>query len=306
MRYKINNRAVSLLIVLAIYIIAFFAGLLVFKLSGDMHVLVSTFLADIVATIIVWGFGILFLNSSVYDPYWSIAPVVIIPFWIMIKGASLSVADILFISVIAIWGIRLTLNWIMRWRGLQQQDWRYTMLKERSPRLWFLTNLFGINLMPTIIVFVALIPAYFSTGQAVSLKFPIIFGFIICVGAILIQGISDRQMDLFKKKSSNKDQYIDKGLWRYSRHPNYLGEVSFWWGIWLMQMGFTPKIWVTVSGPILMTLLFVFISIPMMEKHILASKPSYSRYQKQVSVLKFLPRKKIRDHLIESKLKKRS
>ncbi|MCJ7472471.1 MAG: DUF1295 domain-containing protein [Actinobacteria bacterium] len=294
MRYKIKNRSISLLIVLAIYIIAFFAGLLVFKLSSDLHVLISTFLADIVATIIVWGFGILFLNSSTYDPYWSIVPVIIVPFWIMTNGVSLSVTDILFISVIAIWGVRLTLNWIMRWRGLQQQDWRYTMLKEKSPRLWFLTNLFGINLMPTIIVFIALIPVYFGIGQAGSLKFPTIFGFIICIGAILIQGISDKQMDLFKKESSNKDKYIDRGLWRYSRHPNYLGEVSFWWGIWLMQMGTTPKIWITVSGPILMTLLFVFISVPMMEKHILVSKPSYIRYQKQVSMLKFLPRKRIR------------
>ena len=293
MRYKIKNRAVSLLIVLAIYIIAFSAGLLVFKLSGDMHVLVSTFLADIVATIIVWGFGILFLNSSVYDPYWSIAPVVIITFWIVIKGASLYVTDILLISAVAIWGIRLTLNWIMRWKGLQQQDWRYTMLKKRSPRLWFLTNLFGINIMPTIIVFIALIPAYFGIGQAGSLKFPTIFGFIICVGAVLIQTISDKQMDLFKKDNSKKDQYIDRGLWRNSRHPNYLGEVSFWWGIWLMQMGLSPKIWVTVAGPVLMTLLFIFISIPMMEKHILASKPSYIHYQKQVSILKFLPRKRI-------------
>lgn len=292
MRFQINNRVVSLLIVLAICIIAFFAGLLVFKLTSGMHILVSTFLADIAATMIVWGFGILFLNSSVYDPYWSIAPVIIVPFWIMIEGTSLSITDILFILVITIWGIRLTLNWIMRWRGLQQQDWRYTMLKERSPRLWFFTNLFGINVMPTVIVFVALIPAYFSIGQTGSLKFPTIFGFIICIGAILIQWISDRQMDLFKKDRSNKDQYIDKGLWRYSRHPNYLGEVSFWWGIWLMQMGLIPKMWITVAGPILMTLLFIFISIPMMEKHILDSKPSYSRYQKQVSVLKFLPRKR--------------
>jgi len=65
------------------------------------------------------------------------------------------------------------------------------------------------------------------------------------VGAILIQAISDRQMDLFKKGSSSKDQYIDRGLWRYSRHPNYLGEVSLWWGIWLMQMGIMPEMWAT-------------------------------------------------------------
>ena len=282
----------SFLIVLAVYILAFFVGLLVFKLSSNMHVLVSTFLADIAATLVVWGFGILFKNSSIYDPYWSLAPVIILPCWIIIKRISFSITDILFLVAIVVWGIRLTLNWASRWKGLPHQDWRYAMLKERSPRLWFFTNLIGINLMPTVIVFIALIPAYFGIGQGKGVNILTILGFAICIGAILIESIADRQMDLFRKDKSHKNQYIDQGLWRYSRHPNYFGEVSFWWGIWLMQMGTAPQIWSTVIGPILATLLFIFISIPMMEKHILATKPTYSRYQKQVSMLKPMFRKK--------------
>jgi len=290
--FRIKNRTISFLIILVIYILAFFVGLLVFKLSSDLHVLVSTFLADIAATLVVWGFGILFANSSIYDPYWSVAPLIILPCWIIIKEFSFSVIDILFMVAIIIWGMRLTINWAIRWKGLHHQDWRYTMLKEKSPRLWFFTNLFGINLMPTVIVFIALTPIYFGIGQEGPLKFYIGIWFIICMGAVLVQTISDRQMDLFRKNKSNKNQYIDQGLWRYSRHPNYLGEISFWWGIWLMQMGVAPQIWATVAGPILITLLFIFVSIPMMEKHILASKPAYSRYQKQVSVLKLMPRKR--------------
>jgi len=291
-RFRIKNRMTSYLIVLAVYILAFSAGLLIFKLSSDMHVLISTLLADIAATLVVWGFGILFANSSIYDPYWSVAPLIILLSWIIIKGVSFSVIDILFMIAIAIWGIRLTLNWAIRWKGLQHQDWRYTMLKEKSPRLWFFTNLFGINLMPTVIVFIALTPVYFGIGQERPLNFYIGIWFAICMGAVLVQTISDRQMDLFRKNRSNKNQYIDQGLWRYSRHPNYLGEISFWWGIWLMQIGIVTQKWATVIGPILITLLFIFVSIPMMEKHILASKPAYSRYQKQVSILKLMPRKR--------------
>jgi len=166
------------------------------------------------------------------------------------------------------------------------------MLKKKSPRLWFFTNLMGINLMPTVIVFIALIPAYFGIGQERPLNFFTGIWFAVCMGAVLVQTISDRQMDLFKKDRSNKNKYIDQGIWRYSRHPNYLGEISFWWGIWLMQIGTAPQIWATVTGPILVTLLFIFVSIPMMEKHILTSIPIYSRYQKQVSVLKPMPRKR--------------
>jgi len=292
-RFRIRNRTISFLIVLAIYIFAFAIGLLVLKLSSGMNMLISTLLADVAATLVVWVFGMLFVNSSVYDPYWSVAPLAILSIWIISKEISYSVTDILFIIAITIWGIRLTVNWATRWKGLQHQDWRYTILKEKSPRLWFFTNLFGINLMPTVTVFIALTPVYFGIGQEKPLSIITGFGFAICIYAVLIQTISDIQMDLFRKNSSNKNKYIDQGLWKYSRHPNYLGEISFWWGIWLMQMGAAPKTWATVAGSVLVTLLFIFVSIPMMEKHILASKPAYANYQKQVSVLKFILRKRI-------------
>lgn len=288
---NIKNKTMSLIIVFSIYIFACFIGFLVFNFFSGMHLILSTLLADIAATIIVWVFGIIFKNSSTYDPYWSIIPLVIIMIWI-IKGTSVSVTAILFIAAIFIWGTRLTINWIIRWKGFSQQDWRYTMLKNRYPRLWFITNLMGINMMPTLIVFAALIPVYFGIGQDRSINAFIVIGFTVCIGAVLIQAISDRQMELFRRDSSNKGHYIDRGLWRYSRHPNYLGEISFWWGLWVMQIGALPGLWVTITGPILMTLLFVFVSIPMMEKYIIETRPGYSEYQKKVSVLKLLPRKR--------------
>jgi len=291
-KLRIKNRTASLLIVLAIYILAIFSGLLVIRLTPDMHPLVSMFLADVAATIIVWGFGVFFGNSSVYDPYWSIAPLVILPYWIMIKADSISAVEILFLAAVFIWGIRLTLNWIIRWKGLQHQDWRYSMLKEKSPRLWFFTNLVGINLVPTIVVFTALIPAYYGIGQEKPLNIYTCIWFVFCIGSVLIEYIADRQIGQFKKDSDDKGKHIDRGLWRYSRHPNYLGEISFWWGIWLMQVGVSTQPWATVTGPILLSLLFIFISIPMMEKHVLASAPSYRNYMETVSVLTFMPRKK--------------
>ena len=287
MQIRVKSRIISFLLILAIYALAFFIGLFVFNLFNNMHVLVSFFLADIAATLVVWGFGILFANSSVYDPYWSVAPIVILAFWMTTRGISFTITDILFLVAIIVWAVRLTLNWAIRWKGLNHQDWRYVMLKEKSPRLWFLTNLIGINVMPTIIVFLALIPAYFGIGPEGTVNNLTAIGFAICIGSVLIQSFADKQMDFFRKNNSFKNQCIDKGLWRYSRHPNYFGEVSFWWGIWLMQMGVIPQIWVTVIGPAVMTLLFLFISIPMMEKYILTSKSSYSSYQKQVSM--FIP-----------------
>jgi steroid 5-alpha reductase family enzyme len=170
----------------------------------------------------------------------------------------------------------------LRWKGLKHEDWRYLMLKVKSPRTWFLTNLVGINLMPTAIVFLALIPLYYSIGYGGGINYLIITGFIVSAAAVIVQTISDAQMDLFRKSDTGN---IDKGLWRHSRHPNYFGEVMFWWGLWIMQMGINPQKWITVTGPVVMVFLFVFISIPMMERHIIESKPDYLKYKQQVSML---------------------
>ena len=284
---KIKTRLVSFIIVLAVYIFSFFISFLVFNLFNNIHILLASLLADIAATLVVWVFGIIFGNSSLYDPYWSVAPLIIIPFWILSAGIAFSIFEILLFTAIFLWSIRLTFNWAKRWKGLAHQDWRYIKLKKDNPRLWFLTNLIGINLMPTLIVFIALLPAYFGIVSKGSLNILTMLGFTISIASVFIQAVSDFQMDLFKKNKPFSNEFIDRGLWRYCRHPNYFAEVLFWWGIWVLQMGINPKIWMTIIGPIVVTILFIFISIPMMEKHILSSKPSYSVYQRQVAMFIF-------------------
>jgi len=261
------------------------AAFLVFNLFKELGLIYSTFLADIAATLVVWLTGVLFNNSSIYDPYWSVAPIAILISWIAILDQPFKITHLLFLLAIIIWGTRLTLNWAIRWRGLSHQDWRYTQLKESSVKLWFFTNLLGIHIMPTIVVYLALVPAYFALSHTGPVSNLTTIGFILCLAAILIQAVSDRQMNLFKADSKKVKKYIDRGLWRYSRHPNYFGEVSFWWGIWVMQTGTSSFNWITVVGPAVMSLLFMFISIPLMERHILETRPGYIAYQRQVSMI---------------------
>ncbi len=284
---KIKSRPVSFIIVLAIYVFSFYIGFLVFNLFDNIHMLLSYLLADMVSTLVVWIFGVIFNNSSLYDPYWSAAPLIIVPLWIFTSKTPFSIFNILLLTAIFLWGVRLTFNWAKRWRGFSHEDWRYVKLKNDNPGLWFLTNLIGINLMPTLIVFMALLPAYFGIVSVGPLSILSVSGFTICIISVFIQAASDFQMDLFKKNKPLSGEVINRGLWRYSRHPNYFAEVLFWWGIWIMQIGINPKIWITVIGPVIVTILFIFISIPMMEKHILSSKPSYSVYRRQVSMFLF-------------------
>ena len=105
-RTEIKSRTVSFLIILVIYIAAAAAGFLVYYFTSGMPLLISTLLADIAATIVVWLFGIFLKNSSVYDPYWSVAPVFIIIFWIVALDISINATHILFMIAIFAWGIR--------------------------------------------------------------------------------------------------------------------------------------------------------------------------------------------------------
>ena len=277
----------SFFIVAAVYIAAFFCGLLIF-FSLKNYPLPAFFLADVAATVVVWFSGIILNNTSLYDPYWSVAPLVLVAGFIVQSGM-FEAAMIIYAVILAVWGVRLTANWAAGWNGLRHVDWRYRMLRQQNPKLWPITNFFGINMMPTLVVFAAMLPVFF-VSQFHSAANPITFiGAALCIAAICIQALSDAQMRRFRKASKDTGANMVYGLWRYSRHPNYLGEISFWWGVWLIQLSVLPALWWTVFAPFLITLLFVFISIPMMEKKLLSTKNGYADYQTRTSMLLLLP-----------------
>ena len=183
------------------------------------------------------------------------------------------------------WGVRLTYNWMKGWHGFNEVDWRYLMIRDKAPKLYFLTNFLAIQLFPTLIVFAQLMVGI--KILTLNPKFNLVFtiGFLLVILATLIQYVSDEQMRKFRKAHIGEKKCIDEGLWRLSRHPNYFGEVTVWWGLYVMLFGLTYQIDLYILAPLSMTLLFVFISIPMMEKKILKTRPEYKLYQEQVSML---------------------
>ncbi|MGE5493747.1 MAG: DUF1295 domain-containing protein [Burkholderiales bacterium] len=286
------SKTASLIVVAIVYIISFAAGVVVFNLlSGAWDTLLSFLAADAVATIVVWFAGVIFNNASMYDPYWSVAPIVLVIAFIIL-ARNISAVSLLYLLLFLFWGVRLTLNWITGWRGMRHQDWRYTMLRDRNPKLWFLTNFFGINMLPTLFVFAGMIPAYYAIMNASGINVITVLGAAVCAAAVVLEIVSDAQLRAFKRAEKNSGLNMDSGLWRYSRHPNYLGEVSFWWGVFIMQVSVIPGIVWTVFAPVAITLLFVFISIPMMEKRLIETKQGYAEYKKATSMLMLLPKRR--------------
>ena len=253
------------------------------------HPLVLMLIADVIATLIVYVFSLLYKNSSLYDPYWSVIPPVIALFWAWQFNVAESVPVLLMLIGISVWAVRLTFNWLRGWHGLSHQDWRYVMLREKNPSLYWLTNFGGIHMFPTLIVFAGMLPVYYFIQAYANtegeLMMPVVvLGFLLTIVAALIELIADEQMRSFKKRAL-PGQFIDEGLWHYSRHPNYFGEILFWFGLWVMLMGIAPQYWWTGAGWLAMATMFVFASIPMMKEKNLKSKPGYAQYVAKVSML---------------------
>ena len=271
----------SLFVVFLCYAIALIFSC-IFIISYKNNNLIYTLLyADIIATIIIYIASCIFKNSSIYDPYWSVIPPFLLLFWIL-QLDTINIVNIVFLSFsVLFWAVRLTYNWIRGWEGLNQEDWRYIDLRNKTGKFYQLVNFLGIHLFPTIIVFVCCLPFKY-TLEINNTSINIILGFIICFIGVLYEIISDQQ--LYKFKKDNPNSIINSGLWKYSRHPNYYGEILFWWGLFIYGVTFNNYM-PLIIWPISMTLMFLYISIPWIENKILLTRSEYKEYQSKVNIL---------------------
>ena len=273
------TKACSVALIAVIYIIAGFAGWLLFDwlTMQAMPDIWALLLADVLATVVVWGFGLLYENVSVYDPYWSVFPPVVYLLWAFHTGVW-SVPVILLLVATWYWGWRLTRNWAITFRGIGHEDWRYTKYRSLHPLLFQLINLFGLNMVPTLVVFAAMLPGLQLYEAGASANILTYIGCIVCLASATIQLIADKQSHDFR--AAHPGKVCNVGLWKHGRHPNYFGEIQFWWGIWIMYASLNG-IDMFIGGAIAMTALFLGISIPLMEKRQLTNKPGYAEYRKK-------------------------
>ena len=162
------------------------------------------------------------------------------------------------------------------------------MLREKSG-VWFpLVSLFGIMLFPTLVVYLCMIPAflYVRSGEVNALT---IVGFALCLSAATLQFVADAQLHRFQKRERSRAEIIRTGVWRHSRHPNYLGEILMWWGVFIVMFSVFPERWYFAAGALVNTLMFQFVSIPMAEKRMAAYKEGFSDYVAKTNKLLPVP-----------------
>ena len=284
------NKIQSILIIAVIYIIAIGAGYaLSFFIKDDL--VTQLFVADIIAGLIVYVTTLIFKNVSVYDPYWSLTPWVLITLGI-IQVQAYTVPVLVLYAAFSFWSWRLTINWAITFKNIYSEDWRYSKYRDGNKVLFHIINFFGFQYMPTLLVFAGLIP--FIMLVQYGSNYWALLGAAFIVFGTLLELFADHQVHHFLKTTKER-KTCREGLWAYSRHPNYLGEISIWFGLALAHIIQYPTLWYNDIGVLFVFILFYFISIPMMEKRQLSRREDYKIYVKTTSKLLILPNRKINE-----------
>ena len=195
------------------------------------------------------------------------------------------------LALVTIWGARLTSNWARGWRGLDHEDWRYVDLRQKYGRWFWPISLAGIHLIPTIVVFLGCLPLYPALTSTTPLGPLDALAVAVTGGAIWIEARADNQLRRFVRGGPAPGAILSEGLWALCRHPNYLGEMGFWWGLFLFALAADPAAWWTGVGALSITVMFRVVSLPMIESRMLARRPDFAAHAEGTSmVIPWFPR----------------
>ncbi len=248
------------------------------------------------AVIFVYMTALFFLavkrqNNSIADIAWG-------PGFILVAAASFFLAgdftsrQILVLSLVVIWGLRLAIRIYRRNRG-KGEDPRYKKWREEWGSSFLIRSYLQVFLLQGLFMWLISLPViYIMARSNGSLEWLDLTGGLIWITGFFFEATADGQLDRFLSDKSNKGKILDRGLWRYSRHPNYFGEVIQWWGIFIIAINVPGAFW-TVAGPLTITWLILFVSgIPLLEKS-MKQNPAFQEYAKRTSVFIPLPPKNI-------------
>lgn len=243
--------------------------------------------AMLAAQTLVWVLSVRMQDASIADIFWGLGFVLLTWFYCW-ASPTMTPRSWLVVALTTVWGARLSWHILRRNRG-KGEDPRYRAMRaRRGPAFWWQSLFTVFWLQGAILWFVALALLVAVTAPEPSaltlvdglglLVFAVGFGFEV---------VGDHQLERFRADAGNRGQVLDTGLWRYTRHPNYFGDATMWWGLYAMAAA-TPGGWLTALSPILMTFLLLRVSgVTLLEKGLKASRPGYQAYASRTSV--FVP-----------------
>jgi len=225
-----------------------------------------------------WGISFLKKDAGVADIFWGLGFVLIS--WVTFFHGSGYPGRAMLLSVLtSIWGLRLAIHITLRNWG-KPEDPRYQAMRKKSgERFWF-TSIYSVFGVQGLLLWIISLVLQAGGASALPKRWTWLdgFGFLLWMVGFLFEATADWQLSRFKADPMNKGKVMNKGLWAYSRHPNYFGESLIWWGFFLIAMA-TPNAFWTVISPITITYLLLKVSgIPLLEKTMTRKRPEYEAY----------------------------
>jgi steroid 5-alpha reductase family enzyme len=229
-------------------------------------------------------------RNDIADVAWGLGFILVAVVSLYTSGVY-STRGLLVSLLVLIWGLRLALHIHSRNRG-RGEDPRYRKWREEWGKWFVLRSFLQIFMLQGILLLLVAVTIVFAnTAPTGPLGWLDLFGLLVWLYGFGFEAIGDWQLLKFIRDPSNKGKLVTGGLWRYTRHPNYFGEVTLWWGIWLMTLSL-PGGWLTVVGPLTITFLILKVSgIPMLEKPY-EDRADFQEYKRRTSAFFPLPPKR--------------
>ena len=258
-----------------------------------MLTLLSHYTATLAVTagvfLVLWIVSLRTRNASLVDIWWGpgFALIALLSFALTPEGA-LSRRQLVLVLT-TIWGLRLGTHLLVRNTG-KDEDFRYAAMRKAWGHGFGMKSLTRVFLLQAVLMWVVSFPvqAAMRSATPATLGFFDWLGILVWAFGLFFETAGDLQLARFKKDPANADRVMDRGLWRFTRHPNYFGDACAWWGLWLIAFAVPGGFW-SIVGPITMTVLLTSVSgVPMLERKIGERRPGYDEYARRTSA--FLPR----------------
>ena len=255
-------------------------------MSPLSQTLLTNFVVIVLVMFALWIAGLIRRDVSIVDPFWGVGFALVAWLSWMLNAPTES-RVLLLVSLTTIWGVRLSA--FLLWRNWRQgEDRRYAAMRaHHGSRFWWVSLGSVFLLQGAILWFVSLpIQVAASANSPATIGWLDAAGFIIWATGLLFEAVGDWQLARFKADPKNAGRVMDRGLWRYTRHPNYFGDFCIWWGLYLIATAGGAS-W-TLGSPLLMSLLLLKVSgVTLLEKTIHDRRPDYAAYQARTN--SFLP-----------------
>jgi steroid 5-alpha reductase family enzyme len=256
--------------------------------TGWTHLLLFGLAAILILFTVLWVVSLRLENSSVAEVAWGPAILMIgLTYYFTSDGGSIRAHVTL--ALLALWAARLSVHLGMRIR-LQGEDFRYVKWRDVYDP-WWLVSYFKVFLFQAVAAWLVSLPIYFAVVSIApaSLTLTDYIGILLVVCGLAIEALGDEQLRRFRANRANRVKVLDTGLWQYTRHPNYFGEVVLWWGFGLISLatGGVPGLF----GPAILTYLLIYISGIRLLEATLIEKPGYIHYVGRTPSLVPLPPK---------------